>query len=50
MVDQERLVLDGGVWDEVMAGYLVSGDAERSKWGKVENWHCGCIRSGGSWP
>jgi hypothetical protein len=44
VVDQERLGLNGGVWDEVMAGYLVSGDAERGKRCEIEKWHSGCNR------
>jgi hypothetical protein len=27
-----------------MAGYLVSGDAERGKRCEIEKWHCGCNR------
>ena len=27
-VDEERFVLDGGVWDEVVGGDLMSGEGE----------------------
>lgn len=40
MVDEERLGLDGGAWDEIMVGYLVGGDAERAKRGEIEEWYC----------
>jgi hypothetical protein len=32
--------LDRGVGDEVVAGYLMSGDAEGGKRGEVERCHC----------
>jgi hypothetical protein len=41
MVDEEGLGLDGGVWDEIMAGYLAGGDLQRGKWGEVERCHRG---------
>ena len=39
MVDHERLVLNGGVWDQAMAGYLVAGDLERGDTCEVEAGH-----------
>jgi len=31
MIDQERLVLNAGVWDQTLAGYLVAGDLKRGE-------------------
>lgn len=39
MVDQERLLLDGGVWDEIMAGNLMLGDLEITDGREVQLCH-----------
>ena len=38
--------MDRGVGDEVVAVYLMSGDAERGKRGEVERCHCGWMKEG----
>lgn len=39
MVDHERFILDGGIWDIALAGYLMARDLEGGKAGEAEAGH-----------